>query len=52
MNTDYNLYEGMAVQGWPVRVLLRGRTIVDGDCWLGKAGTGQFLRRCPHAAIL
>jgi dihydropyrimidinase len=52
MNTDYNLYEGMAVQGWPVRVLLRGRTIVDGDRWLGKDGTGQFLHRCPHAAIL
>jgi dihydropyrimidinase len=52
MNTDYNLYEGMTVQGWPLRVLLRGRTIVDGDRWLGKAGSGQFLHRCPHAAIL
>jgi dihydropyrimidinase len=52
MNTDYNLYEGMTVQGWPVRVLLRGQTIVDGDRWLGRAGTGRFLHRCPHAAIL
>ena len=51
MNTDYNVYEGMTVRGWPTRVLLRGRTIVDGDQWLGEAGQGQFLRRSPHAPI-
>jgi len=52
MNTDYNVYEGMKVQGWPTRVLLRGRTIVDGDQWLGEAGQGEFLRRMPHAPVL
>jgi dihydropyrimidinase len=45
MNTDYNIYEGMSVKGWPVRVLLRGQTIVVGDTWRGQAGGGQFLRR-------
>ena len=52
MRTDYNVYEGMTVRGWPERVLLRGRTIVDGHRWLGTAGSGQFLRRQPGAPIL
>lgn len=52
MNTDYNIYEGMTVQGWPDRVLLRGRSIVENDRWLGQQGAGQFLHRCPHAAVL
>lgn len=52
MRTDYNLYEGMTVHGWPERVLLRGKTIVQGDQWLGQQGTGQFLRRSPHAEVL
>lgn len=52
MNTDYNVYEGMAVRGWPTQVLLRGALIVDGDQWLGQAGNGRFLRRRPFAEVL
>lgn len=52
MNTDYNVYEGMKVKGWPVRTLLRGRSIVVGDEWRGEQGSGQFLRRSPHAEVL
>jgi dihydropyrimidinase len=52
MNTDYNIYEGMTVKGWPTRVLLRGQTIVNGDAWLGKPGNGQYLRRQPQAPVL
>jgi len=43
--TDYNLYEGWDLIGMPEKVFLRGRLIVDGDQWLGKAGMGQFLKR-------
>jgi dihydropyrimidinase len=43
--TDYNLYEGWELTGMPEKVLLRGKLIVDGDRWLGKAGDGQFLKR-------
>jgi len=50
--TDYNVYEGMEVRGWPKRVILRGKTIVDGDDWLGEAGSGRFLPRTPHAEVL
>ena len=43
--TDYNLYEGWELVGYPEKVFLRGKMIVDGEKWLGKAGDGQFLKR-------
>jgi dihydropyrimidinase len=43
--TDYNLYEGWELIGMPEKVFLRGKLIVDGKEWLGKAGDGQFLKR-------
>ncbi|HJQ13408.1 MAG TPA: dihydropyrimidinase [Anaerolineales bacterium] len=43
--TDYNLYEGWKLTGMPEKVFLRGKLIVDGERWLGKAGDGQFLKR-------
>lgn len=43
--TDYNLYEGWELVGYPEKVFLRGKLIVDGDTWLGKRGNGQFLKR-------
>jgi dihydropyrimidinase len=52
MNTDYNVYEGRTVKGWPVRTLLRGNSIVIGDTWHGREGSGVFLRRSPNAEIL
>ena len=43
--TDYNLYEGWELTGMPEKVFLRGKLIVDGEQWLGRAGEGQFLKR-------
>lgn len=43
--TDYNLYEGWELVGYPEKVLLRGQLIVDGDTWLGQRGQGKFLAR-------
>jgi len=43
--TDYNLYEGWELTGYPEKVFLRGKMIVNGDEWLGKTGQGQFLKR-------
>ena len=43
--TDYSLYEGWKLKGYPVKVLLRGNVIVDGENWLGKSGNGKFLKR-------
>ncbi len=43
--TDYNLFEGWHLTGFPVMVFLRGQKIVDGDNWYGKPGGGRFLHR-------
>ncbi|MEN6530589.1 MAG: dihydropyrimidinase [Anaerolineaceae bacterium] len=43
--TDYNLYEGWKLRGYPVKVFLRGTLIVDDQNWLGKAGGGRFVHR-------
>jgi dihydropyrimidinase len=50
--TDYNLYEGWELEGYPEQVYLRGKLIVDGDQWFGKPGQGQFLARKPFAEVI
>lgn len=50
--TDYNLYEGWQLTGYPEKVFLRGKLIVDGEQWLGKSGNGQFLKRAPGAPVI
>lgn len=43
--TDYNLFEDWELTGFPEKVFLRGKMIVDGDRWLGEAGAGSYLER-------
>ena len=50
--TDYNLYEGWELSGYPEKVFLRGELIVDGEKWLGRAGMGEFLPRQAGAEVL
>ena len=45
MNVDYNAYEGMKVKGMPVRTIIRGTTVVDGDNFLVEKGFGKYLHR-------
>ena len=45
--TDYNLYEGKELTGFPVKVMLRGEVIVDNGEWKGKRGAGRFLHCDP-----
>jgi dihydropyrimidinase len=45
MNVDYSAYEGRKVQGVVETVLARGRVVVEGGEFKGKAGNGQFLKR-------
>jgi dihydropyrimidinase len=47
--TDYNLYEGWELVGYPEKVFLRGQLIVDGEAWKGRRGGGRFLKRRPAA---
>jgi dihydropyrimidinase len=50
--TDYNLYEGWELEGFPEKVFLRGNCLVDGRMWLGKAGNGKFMRRKPFNRVI
>ncbi len=43
--TDYNLYEGWRLKGFPTNVFLRGQLIVDKGEWHGKPGMGRYLLR-------
>ncbi len=50
--TDYNLFEGWELVGYPEKVFLRGQLIVDDDRWLGSAGMGCYLKRQPYAEVI
>jgi dihydropyrimidinase len=50
--TDYTPYEGLAVTGWPVMTILRGKVVAEEGKILGEPGDGAFLKRAisPYAA--
>ncbi|MFV1858876.1 MAG: dihydropyrimidinase [Anaerolineales bacterium] len=50
--TDYNIYEGWELKGFPEKVFLRGQLIVDGDRWLGRPGMGRFVDRSAGAEVI
>lgn len=41
----YTPYEGMALTGWPVMTVYRGRVVVRDRAFLGTLGQGRFLHR-------
>lgn len=45
MRVDYSPFEGRVVRGAPTHVLSRGKVVVENGNFLGKAGSGQFLKR-------
>src|SRR3989440_5602961 len=51
MNVDYNAYEGKKIKGVVETVLSRGRVVVEGGEFKGKAGDGQFLKRGTCVAV-
>lgn len=46
-NVDYSAYEGLALQGLPETVLLRGKFAVRDGAYVGEQGAGRFLARGP-----
>jgi dihydropyrimidinase len=43
--SDYTPYEGLAVTGWPVMTLLRGKVMMEDGKVTGEPGDGAFLKR-------
>ena len=50
--SDYTPYEGLAVTGWPVVTILRGKVMAEESRIVGQPGDGAFLKRglSPFAA--
>src|SRR5450755_1993077 len=51
MRVDYSMFEGIHVKGVSKTVLSRGRTIVENGKFVGKAGSGEFIRRQGYSGI-
>ncbi len=48
MNVDYNPFEGMAIEGRPSVVTVRGQVAVRDGRFVGQPGRGRFLQREPN----
>ena len=47
MNVDYNPFEGLAIEGRPHIVTVRGQVAAREEKFVGQAGRGRFLQREP-----
>jgi dihydropyrimidinase len=50
-NVDYTPYEGFRLQGYPVRTLLRGRTIAADGTLISTPGSGRYLPRSSGSGV-
>ena len=50
MKVDYNPYEGRSVHGSPSAVVVSGEVVIENGEFVGKKGSGRFLRRGPSQA--
>jgi dihydropyrimidinase len=48
MNVDYNPYEGRQVTGAADTVLSRGRLVIENGTFVGRVGSGTFLKRATR----
>ncbi|WP_050615048.1 dihydropyrimidinase [Bacillus testis] len=52
MAVDYNAFEGIRVKGEPVSVLSRGEFVIKDKTFVGKAGSGQYIKRAKYGETL
>lgn len=43
--SDYSLYEGWELKGWPTHTIVRGQVVMQDGKMVGPAGFGKYLRR-------
>lgn len=43
--SDYSLYDGWNLKGWPVRTIVRGQTVMQDGKIVGTPGYGKYLNR-------
>ncbi len=49
---DYTPFEGIAVKGWPVTTIVRGKPVVQDGELVGQAGDGTYIRRARSGTPL
>lgn len=49
--SDWSLYDGTLLRGWPVATISRGRPVVQDGQPTGEPGHGRFVRRRPSAGV-
>lgn len=50
--SDYSIWDGWEVQGWPVTTILRGKVVVDNGQFLGIPQDGQLILRKIDSEVL
>jgi dihydropyrimidinase len=50
--SDYSIWEGWPIKGWPVTTILRGKVVVENGRFSGTPGAGQLIPRKIDADIL
>src|SRR5467141_3036933 len=51
MRVDYSMFEGIRTKGAPKTVFSRGRAVIESDKFLGRAGTGEFVKRSTYSGL-
>jgi dihydropyrimidinase len=49
--SDYSIWDGYDIEGWPVTTILRGNVVVEDGNFSAAPGGGQFLRRKVDPAV-
>ena len=49
--SDYSIWEGFDIEGWPATTILRGKVVMENGQFSGTLGGGQFLRRKVDPAV-
>ncbi|MCA1029791.1 dihydropyrimidinase [Bacillus timonensis] len=52
MAVDYSAFEGMKVTGEPVSVLSRGEFVIRDKQFVGKVGSGKYIKRAKYGKVL
>ena len=48
-HSDYTIYDGMTLKGWPVMTIVRGQIVMEDGQVVGKPGYGKFVARSTRS---
>jgi len=49
--SDYIVYDGMSLKGWPVKTIVRGHLVSEDFQVVGKLGHGKFVKRSATSDV-